>query len=99
MMLLCLSSDMRKALVRALTFPEDYRVEVSQTEVEESEVLNMTFTDEDMLLGPKKHNRPLLMFGEIDVLPINRISTPNGAVGSLASRFFFVPPLSSGFFS
>ena len=28
----------------------------------------------------------------------SKISTPNGAVGSLASRFFFVPPLSSGFF-
>ena len=80
---LCLSSDMRKALVTALTFPEDYRVEVSQTEVEESEVLNMTFTDEDMLLGPKKHNRPLLMFGEIDVLPINRIMIDGGSAINL----------------
>jgi hypothetical protein len=35
---LCLSSDMRKALVTALTFPEDYRVEVSQTEMEDTEV-------------------------------------------------------------
>ena len=80
---LCLSSDMRKALVTALTFPEDYRVEVSQTEIEESEVLNMTFTDEDMLLGPKKHNRPLLMFGEIDVLPTNRIMIDGGSAINL----------------
>ncbi|KAK1684838.1 hypothetical protein QYE76_045686 [Lolium multiflorum] len=70
---LCLSSDMRKALITALTFPENYRVEVSQTEVEESDVLNITFTDEDRLLGSKKHNRPLLMFGEIDESPTNRI--------------------------
>jgi len=74
---------MRKALVTTLTFPEDYRVEVSQTEVEESEVLNMTFTDEDMLLGPKKHNIPLLMFGEIDVLPINRIMIDGGSAINL----------------
>ncbi|KAM0855442.1 hypothetical protein ACQ4PT_049771 [Festuca glaucescens] len=80
---LCLSSDMRKALVTALTFPEDYRVEVSQTEVEESEVLNMTFTDEDRLLGSKKHNRPLLMYGEIDVLPINRIMIDGGSAINL----------------
>ncbi|KAK1614458.1 hypothetical protein QYE76_019975 [Lolium multiflorum] len=80
---LCLSSDMRKALVTALTFPEDYRVEVSQTEVEESEVLNMTFTDEDRLLGSKKHNRPLLMYGEIDVLPTNRIMIDGGSAINL----------------
>ncbi|KAK1616645.1 hypothetical protein QYE76_022162 [Lolium multiflorum] len=80
---LCLSSDMRKALVTALTFPEDYRVEVSQTEVEESEVLNMTFTDDDRLLGSKKHNRPLLMYGEIDVLPTNRIMIDGGSAINL----------------
>ena len=60
---LSLSSDLRKALVTAVSFPEDYRVEVSQIETKLSNVLNITFSDEDMLLGSKKHNRPLVMFG------------------------------------
>jgi hypothetical protein len=45
---LSLSSDLRKALVTTLSFPEDYRVEVSQTETELSDVLNITFSDEDV---------------------------------------------------
>jgi hypothetical protein len=31
---LCLSSDLRKAFITALPFPEDYRVKVSQAEIE-----------------------------------------------------------------
>lgn len=80
---LSLSSDLRKALVTALSFPEDYRVEVSQTETELNDVLNITFTDEDLLLGSKKHNRPLLMFGEIDDLPINPIMIDGGSAINL----------------
>uniref|UniRef100_J3N1M8 Peptidase A2 domain-containing protein n=1 Tax=Oryza brachyantha TaxID=4533 RepID=J3N1M8_ORYBR len=76
---LCLSYDLRKAFISALSFPEDYRVEVSQTEVESTEVLDVTFTDEDLLLGSKKHNRPLLMYGQIDDLSINRIMVDGGS--------------------
>jgi hypothetical protein len=65
---------MRKALFTTFTFPEDYRVEVSQ-----NEVLNLTFTYEDMLLRSKKHNKPLLMYGDIDVLPINHILIDSGS--------------------
>ena len=63
---LCLSSDLRKAFITTLSFPEDYRVEVSQTEIDQVKDKDMTFNDEDLLLGHKKHNRPLLMFGDID---------------------------------
>ncbi len=80
---LCMSSDLRKAFVTALSFPEDYRVEVSQTEAELAEVLSMTFTEEDLLLGNKKHNRPLLMYGEIDDLPTNRIMVDGGSAINL----------------
>ena len=75
---LCLSSDLRNAFITALSFPEDYRVEVSQAEVKLSQTQSITFNDEDLLLGNKKHNRPLLMFGEIDDLPINRIMIDGG---------------------
>ena len=34
---LCLSSDLRNAFITALSFPEDYRVEVSQAEVKLSQ--------------------------------------------------------------
>uniref|UniRef100_J3MCF0 RNA-directed DNA polymerase n=1 Tax=Oryza brachyantha TaxID=4533 RepID=J3MCF0_ORYBR len=80
---LCLSSDLRKAFITVLSFPEDYRVEVSQTEVESTEVLDVTFTDEDLLLGSKKHNRPLLMYGQIDDLSINRIMVDGGSAINL----------------
>uniref|UniRef100_A0A0E0LC26 Uncharacterized protein n=1 Tax=Oryza punctata TaxID=4537 RepID=A0A0E0LC26_ORYPU len=63
---LCMSSNLCKAFTTALSFPEGYRVEVSQTEAELTEVLSMTFAEEDILLGNKKHNQPLLMYGEID---------------------------------
>jgi hypothetical protein len=69
---------LRKAFITALSFPEDYMVEVSQVEAESVQTQNMTFTDEDLMLGRKKHNRPLLMFGEIDDLPINRIMVDGG---------------------
>ena len=58
-------------------------MEVSRTEAELNDVLNITFTDEDMLLGAKKHNRPLLMFGEIDDLPTNRIMIDGGSAINL----------------
>jgi hypothetical protein len=80
---LCLSYNFHKAFITALSFPEDYRVEVSQVEAESVQIQNMTFTDEDLLLGRKKHNRPLLMFGEIDDLPINCIMVDGGSVINL----------------
>ena len=44
---------------------------------------NMTFADKDLLLGNKKHNRPLLMLGEIDDLVINRIMIDGGSAINL----------------
>ncbi|PWZ05862.1 hypothetical protein Zm00014a_007970 [Zea mays] len=43
----------------------------------------MTFADKDLLLGIKKHNRPLLMLGEIDDLVINRIMIDGGSAINL----------------
>ena len=51
---LCLSSDLRKAFIMALSFREDYRFEVSQAEIEQTKDKYMTFNDEDLLLGHKK---------------------------------------------
>jgi hypothetical protein len=80
---LCLSSDFRKAFITVLSFPKDYRVEVSQTEIKPNRNDNMTFNDEDLLLGDKKHNRPLFMFGDIDDLPINHIMVDGGSAINL----------------
>jgi hypothetical protein len=62
---LCLSSDLRKAFITALSFPEDYRVEVSQAEIKPNRSNDMIFNGDDLLLGDKKHNMPLFMFGDI----------------------------------
>jgi hypothetical protein len=80
---LCLSSDLRKAFITELSFPEDYRVEVSQVEANLAETQNMTSTNENLLLGAKKHNRPLLMLGEIDDLSTNHIMVDNGSAINL----------------
>jgi hypothetical protein len=80
---LCLSSDLRKAFITALSFLEDYRVEVSQAEIKPNRSDNMIFNDEDLLLGDKKHNMPLFMFGDIDYLPINHIMVDGGSAINL----------------
>jgi hypothetical protein len=80
---LCLSSDLRKAFITTLSFPEDYRVEVSQTEIKPNRSDDMIFNDEDLLLGNKKHNMPLFMFGDIDDLPINHIMVDSGSAINL----------------
>ena len=51
---LCLSSNLQNAFITALSFPEDYRVDVSQAEVKLSQTQSITFNDEDLLLGNKK---------------------------------------------
>jgi hypothetical protein len=43
----------------------------------------MIFNDGDLLLGDKKHNLPLFMFGDIDDLPINRIMVDGGSAMNL----------------
>jgi hypothetical protein len=80
---LCLSSDLRKAFLTALPFPEVYRVEVSQAKIKPNRSDDMVFNDGDLLLGDKKHNKPLFMFGDIDDLPINRIMIDGGSAINL----------------
>jgi hypothetical protein len=80
---LCLSSNLRKAFITALSFPEDYRVKVSQVEVKPNRSDDMIFNDGDLLLGDRKHNRPLFIFGDIDDLPINRIMVDGGSAINL----------------
>jgi hypothetical protein len=91
---LCLSSELRNAFISALSFPEDYKVEVSQAEIKDKaevsqaevklpQTQSISFSDEDLLLGNKTHNRPLLMFGEIDDLAINRIMIDGGSAINL----------------
>jgi hypothetical protein len=80
---LCLSSDLCKAFITALSFLEDYRVEVSQAEIKPNRSNDMIFNDKDLLLGDKKHNMPLFMFGDIDDLPINRIMVDGGSTLNL----------------
>lgn len=62
---LCLSPELRKALITALSFPEDSHAEVAQIEAELAQSCSIQFTetDDDLLLGSRFHNRPLLVIG------------------------------------
>jgi hypothetical protein len=64
---LCLSSDLRKAFITTLSFSKDYRVEVSQAEIEPNRNNDMIFNDEDY----------------IDDLPINCIMVDGGSTINL----------------
>ena len=44
-----------------MQFPDDYRVEVADVDINPLEVLNIEFIDEDLMLGSKLHNRHLLV--------------------------------------
>jgi hypothetical protein len=78
-----LSSNLHKAFITVLSFPEDYRFEVSQAEIKPNRSDDMIFNDGDLLLGDKKHIMPLFMFGDIDDLPINRIMVDGGSAINL----------------
>jgi hypothetical protein len=78
-----LSSNLCKAFITTLSFPVGFRVEVSQAEIKPNRSNNMIFNDEDLLLGDKKHNRTLFMFGDIDDLPINCIMVDGGLATNL----------------
>jgi len=74
-------------MVIALKHPEIY-VERVKGAVEMSETLvqcascNMvvTFTNDDILLGPKRHNRPLFVAGYIKRQEVDRILVDGGSV-------------------
>lgn len=70
---LCLSSDLRKALITALSFPEEKNAEVAKIDTSAAQCCSIEFSDEDLLLGTKLHNRPLLMAGSLEDIPVPRI--------------------------
>ena len=43
----------------------------------------ITFTEDDMMLGEKEHNRPLMVTGYINDRQIKRIMTDNGSAMNL----------------
>jgi hypothetical protein len=75
---LCLSSYLHKSFITVLSFPKYYRVNVSHTKIKPNRSDDMIFNDEDLLLGDRRHNMPLFLFGDIDDLPINRIMVDGG---------------------
>jgi len=73
-----LSSNLRKVFVIAMQFVDDYRIESANVEA-----LNIEFTGGDLLLGSKLHNRLLLVPGDLEDIPVNRIMRDCGPVVNL----------------
>lgn len=65
----------REALIKALQNPELYRAHL--VEVKEAMYTKFAamvkFTDEDLMLGTTKHNRPLYVKGQLNQISLNRI--------------------------
>ncbi|KAL4194810.1 hypothetical protein AMTRI_Chr05g61390 [Amborella trichopoda] len=84
-----LSRDYRMALVQALSNPEVYETEVEPIEVDPAILggcLANTFSEDDLQLGGKFHNRPLFVNGELHACPINRIMLDGRSVVNLIPR-------------
>jgi len=61
-----------------MQFIDDYRIESANVEA-----LNIEFTGGDLLLGSKHHNRLLLVPGDLEDIPVNRIMRDCGSVVNL----------------
>ncbi|KAL4192915.1 hypothetical protein AMTRI_Chr06g174350 [Amborella trichopoda] len=84
-----LSRDYRMALVQALSSLEVYETEGEPIEVDPailSGCMAITFSENDLQLGGKFHNRPHFMTGELHTYPINRIMLDGGSTINLIPK-------------
>ncbi|XP_020081023.1 uncharacterized protein LOC109704671 [Ananas comosus] len=88
---LMMSRELRDVLIYALQNPEPFYAYFAEMNMKEAlysrHIANVTFTDEDMLLGTAHHNRPLYVTGTSDGEKINRILIdPGSSVNILTLR-------------
>ncbi|NAV33005.1 hypothetical protein EE071_28370, partial [Klebsiella pneumoniae] len=80
---LILSKEMKEALIKALLYPEIYLAQLMATEQHKAlyfkEVLRVTFSNEDMLLGTSDHNRPLYITVNVGNMRLSRVLVDPGA--------------------
>ncbi|CAL9017106.1 unnamed protein product [Prunus brigantina] len=86
-----MSRELREALVIALMSPDSYKSCFKSANVHTTETSKfcascmaaITFGEDDFLLGPKSHNRPLYVTGEVGGTTINRILLDCGSAVNL----------------
>ena len=84
---------MRSTLVQVLEEPSKYVAVTSKLDNSVSSnscascCAAITFTDEDLQLGSKLHNRPLFVSGFIREQKVNRILIDGGSVGNIMPKF------------
>ncbi|RWR97187.1 hypothetical protein CKAN_02660400 [Cinnamomum micranthum f. kanehirae] len=88
-----LSEHIREALIKALLDPDKFLNEIHQTETELENAFSpnicaaclatTSFTDEDLLLRMKAHNRPLFVKGVLAKVKLNRIMLDCGSTVNL----------------
>ncbi|KAL4179113.1 hypothetical protein AMTRI_Chr13g118430 [Amborella trichopoda] len=84
-----LSGNYCMALIKALSHPEVYEIEVERIEVDPG-ILNscvlVPFSNDDLQLGGKFHNCPLFVTSELHAHHISRIMLDGGSVVNLIPR-------------
>ena len=83
------STSPKKVLTQALEKPEMYSPSTNtlqQTQECYACSPDLTFTDEDLLLGSKPHNRPLYVYGYAREQKINRILIDGGSVVNILPK-------------
>ena len=88
-----MSKDLRRALIKAFTDPEDFKDQVEPIEVNEASTTSanqcalcmacIAFYDDDLLLESENHNRPLYVTCSIGDRKTNRILIDGGSAVNL----------------
>ena len=91
--MLQLPNEMRNALIQVLKNPTLYATKINGAKKLEDESHNwakccatITFTDEDLQLGSKPHNRPLFVIGYIREQNITRILIDRGSAVNIMPK-------------
>ncbi|WP_158318970.1 hypothetical protein, partial [Robertmurraya kyonggiensis] len=76
---LMLSIEMHQTLIKALQEPENFQTYFATDTLPEEHLLNVTFTDNGLLLKTTDHNRPLYVTALIYGNTLNRILVDPGS--------------------
>ncbi|KAA0034814.1 ty3-gypsy retrotransposon protein [Cucumis melo var. makuwa] len=84
--LLTLSREVKDTIIEILKNDDVSTIVSSPTEVYDSCCMSISFSDEDLLLGSKLHNRPLYVLGYVREQKLNQILIDNGSVVNILPK-------------
>ncbi|KAA0051096.1 ty3-gypsy retrotransposon protein [Cucumis melo var. makuwa] len=84
--LLTLSREVKDTIIKILKNDDVSTIAASPTKMCDSCCISISFSDEDLLLGSKIHNRPLYVSGYVREQKLNQILIDNGSAVNILSK-------------